>query len=121
MRVAFSRALTALVLENNNTKQSREGQSVKNRISGASLTIAALLFSGAAMALPITESSGDGNDVIVTSVNPGAVTTITPPEVWGDVSDDAGLAPGTAKWISFANTGAGGSVAPNTPDRTDTS
>jgi hypothetical protein len=36
------------------------------------------------------------------------------------VSDDAGLAAGTAKWISYADTGLGGSVAPNTANRFST-
>ena len=57
--------------------------------------------------------SGDGGDILVSSVNPGAVTVITPHPLWGDVSVPAGLAPGTAKWISYANTGIGGFIPPN--------
>src|SRR4051812_44798083 len=64
--------------------------------------------------------SGDGGDTLAASVVPGAITIVTPHSVWGDVSDDAGLAAGTAKWISYANTGAGGSIAPNTANRFST-
>jgi hypothetical protein len=69
-------------------------------------------FAVAAQASPLFWS-GDGGDTLVSSVAPGSITSITPHTSWGDVSDDAGLAPGTAAWISYADTGAGGSVAPN--------
>jgi hypothetical protein len=108
------------MFENNEVKSPKEGHTMYKGITSASLTIVSLLFGAASVALPITEHSGDGNDVLVASVNPGVVTTITPHSVWGDVSDDAGLSAGTAKWIGYANTGVGGIVAPNTPDRTDT-
>lgn len=72
------------------------------------------LASGAS-AGPITAYSGDGGDLLVSA---GTVTQITPHSSWGDVSDDAGLAPGTASWISYADTGVGGSVVPNAADRT---
>lgn len=78
-----------------------------------------LLFTGAAQAVPITEWSGDGNDVLVSSADPGSITSIIPHSAWGDVSDNAGLAANTAAWISYANTGLGGLIAPNTTDRTD--
>lgn len=93
----------------------------KYRISAAIVAILGLVFSGAASASMITAWSGDGGDVLVSSVNPGSITQITPHSVWGDVSDDAGLASGTAKWISYANTGSGGSIAPDTTDRNDIS
>ncbi len=57
--------------------------------------------------------SGDGNDVLANSITPGSITSITPHSVWGDVSAAAGLAAGTAKWISYGNTGIGGFQAPN--------
>ena len=70
-------------------------------------------FTGRAQAAPITFHSGDGGDVLVSSVVAGAVTPIAKHAVWGDVSPAAGLAADTAKWISYANTGNGGIVAPN--------
>lgn len=81
-----------------------------------------VLVSGSAQAMLITEYSGDGGDVLVASVDPGSVTAITPHPVWGDVSDDAGLASGTAEWISYTNTGypvGSNTLAPNSTDRTD--
>ena len=82
--------------------------------------VAVLSFSvSPASAAMINFWSGDGGDVLVSSVNPGAVTVITPHTAWGDVSVAAGLAADTAEWISYANTGAGGIIAPNAPDRTD--
>jgi hypothetical protein len=72
------------------------------------------LTAGSAHAAPVAFWTGDGGDVVA----PGAVTILTPHPLWGDVSDDAGLAPGTAKWVSYANTGIGGSVAPNAASRT---
>lgn len=80
------------------------------------LAVTSLAVSLPASAGVITEWSGDGNDVLVTT---GSITTITPHSAWGDVSDDAGLAADTASWISYADTGLGGSVAPNTSDRFD--
>lgn len=89
------------------------------------LSVTALLVAGlalaptAAMAASISFWSGDGNDVLTAgSGGPGAITQITPHAAWGDVSDDAGLAAGTAKWISYANTGVGGIIAPNVAGRT---
>ncbi len=76
---------------------------------------AALLWSAAtAGAAPITFATGDGGDSITT---PGTVTPLTPHPVWGDVSSSAGFAPGTARWISYADTGYGGIVAPNAHSR----
>jgi hypothetical protein len=93
------------------------------RFSIAMILVSGLaLVSGSAQAMLITEYSGDGGDVLVSSVDPGSVTTITPHPVWGDVSDDAGLASGTADWISYTNTGypvGSNTLAPNTTDRTD--
>lgn len=80
-----------------------------------SLVIVLALFgvlSGTAHAATIQFSTGDGQD----SVSHGAVTAITPHSVWGDVSNDAGLAAGTAQWISYANTGVGGIVAEGIDD-----
>jgi hypothetical protein len=85
----------------------------KMGLSLAGLTLAASVNAGM-----ITEWSGDGNDVLLSS---GSVTEITPHSAWGDVSDDAGLAAGTAKWISYGNTGSGGVIAGNTADRNDRS
>lgn len=86
------------------------------RILGAALAIGLTFgLASTASAAVITEYSGDGGDVLLTA---GAVTAVTPHPAWGDVSDDAGLAPGTADWISYANTGVGGIIAPNTADRT---
>jgi hypothetical protein len=76
------------------------------------LAAALLLTATTAMAAPINFSTGDGGD----SVSPGAVTVLTPHPVWGDVNSSAGLAPGTADWISYANTGIGGFIAPNYVD-----
>jgi hypothetical protein len=72
-----------------------------------------LLTATTAGAVPINFSTGDGGD----SVTPGAVTVLTPHPAWGDVNSAAGLAPGTADWISYANTGIGGFIAPNAPGR----
>ena len=70
-------------------------------------------------AAPIQFWSGDGGDVLVSNVGvPGVVTPITPHDAWGDVSPFAGLVPGVAKWISYANTGIGGIIAPNVASRT---
>jgi hypothetical protein len=79
---------------------------VSGLVAGLFLTVAT------ANAAPITFATGDGGDVVV----PGAVTVVTPHPVWGDVNSDAGLAAGTAKWISYANTGIGGFIAPNYTD-----
>jgi hypothetical protein len=54
--------------------------------------------------------SGDGSVVLESA---GAITEIAPHSAWGDVSSFAGLADDTVKWISYANTGVGGIVAPN--------
>jgi hypothetical protein len=68
-----------------------------------------------ANAAPMTFWSGDGGDNLVSSINgnTGAVTTITPHPVWGDVSTDVGLAADSVDWISYADTGIGGFIAPN--------
>ena len=71
-------------------------------------------MAGGADAAPLFHS-GDGGDILLTS---GAVTVVTPHPAWGDVSDEAGLAAGTAEWISYANTGQGGIIAPNAASRT---
>ena len=70
------------------------------------------LFAGTAQASTIQFWTGDTQE----SVTPGVVTPITPHGAWGDVSDNAGLAAGTAQWISYANTGIGGIVAPDISD-----
>ena len=89
-------------------------------LSKIGLGLAGLTLAASVSAGMITEYSGDGNDVLVsTSTGSGAITQIAPHNVWGDVSDNAGLANNTAKWISYANTGSGGIVAPNTADRND--
>lgn len=82
------------------------------------LVLASLLLIGVssgAQAAPLFYS-GDGSDVLVSSVAPGAVTTVTKHGVWGDVSTSLGEAADTAKWISYGNTGLGGFVAPNITD-----
>ncbi len=62
----------------------------------------------------MTFHSGDGMDTIVSSVSGSTtVTQIVPYGVYADPSVPAGLAPGTAEWISYAATGFGQSVAPN--------
>ena len=78
--------------------------------------LAVLAAASAAEAAPLFWS-GDGGDTLVSPAT-GSITEITPHAVWGDVSDDAGLAPGTAAWISYGNTGIGGFVAPNAAERT---
>jgi hypothetical protein len=67
----------------------------------------------------MTFHSGDGMDTIVSSVSGSTtVTQIVPYGVYADPSVPAGLAPGTAEWISYAATGFGQSVAPNVSSRT---
>ena len=68
------------------------------------------MATASASAATISFYTGDGSDVLFSSVEPGAITAIIPHGVWGDVSDgivtdNAGFAPGTAQWISYANTG----------------
>jgi hypothetical protein len=80
----------------------------------ASATAAALAIShSTAEAAPITFYSGDGGDL----VNGLSAVVIDPHPAWGDVSLFAGLPAGTAEWISYANTGMGGIVAPNVTSR----
>jgi len=88
---------------------------MKKRSSFVGAVVAAALFCSQAEATSITFFSGDGGDI----VNGGTAVPITPVAVWGDVSVFAGLAPGTAAWISYANTGSGpgGLVAPNAAGR----
>jgi PEP-CTERM motif len=76
--------------------------------------VVSLAAPASASAATIQFYTGDGLD----SVNTGVVTVITPHPVWGDVSDDAGLAPGTAEWISYDNTGFNAIVADNAASRT---
>ncbi|WCL55537.1 PEPxxWA-CTERM sorting domain-containing protein [Gimibacter soli] len=78
---------------------------LKAALTGAVFATAGLTSAEAAT----TYYSGDGNG----TCNGGACVSITPHGVWGDVSDNAGLAANTADWISFANTGIGGSVLPS--------
>lgn len=78
--------------------------------STTALAVLALgLGAGAANAAPIVFNSGDGvnesNSVTGTNV------VITPHPAWGDVG-------GGASWISYANTGFGGIIAPNAATRT---
>jgi len=81
---------------------------MKYTIAAVALTTA-MMAAGAAQAGPITFSSGDGanesNNVTGTNV------VITPHSAWGNVG-------GGASWISYANTGIGGSIAPNAATRT---
>jgi hypothetical protein len=81
----------------------------------SSLFVAGLMLAPtAADAALINFWSGNGNDVLDPGQGgPGAITAITPHSEWGDVSDNAGLAAGTADWISYANTGVGGIIAPD--------
>ena len=89
----------------------------------AGLAAGLLLTASSTGAAPINFSTGDGGDSVTPGANtgypvtPGAATILTPHTVWGDVSSSAGLAPGTADWISYANTGYGGFVAPDAPSR----
>jgi hypothetical protein len=85
---------------------------MKTKLFLMALGVASLMTSPAS-ALFIQGWSGDGNDILADSVVPGAITQITPHSVWGDVNAAAGLAAGTAKWISYGNTGIGGSQSPN--------
>ena len=78
--------------------------------------MASLIATASASAATIPFYTGDGLDTLALAPVSGAITPITPHSVWGDVSDDAGFALGTAEWISYANTGLGGSVAPNSAD-----
>jgi PEP-CTERM motif len=64
-------------------------------------------------AAPITFYTGDGGDV----VNGVAAVNIAPHPAWGDVSQVAGLAAGSAKWISFVDSGYGRIVLPNAESR----
>jgi hypothetical protein len=82
------------------------------RLTGAVLVTAALSCTQLEAA-PITFYSGDGGDL----VNGLAAVTITAHPAWGDVSPYMGLAPWTARWISFADTGVDGSIAPDAPNR----
>jgi hypothetical protein len=88
------------------------------------LTAGLLLTATTAGAGPINFMTGDGGDSVTPGANtgypvtPGPVTILTPHPAWGDVSSSAGLAPGSADWISYANTGLGGFVAPDAPSRT---
>ena len=80
------------------------------------VVVAAALFCSQAEAAPITFYSGDGT--MNETVNGGAVVTITPHPVWGDVSESAGLLAGTAEWISYADTGYDNPIfAPNAVSR----
>jgi hypothetical protein len=86
------------------------------RILGRTIRAAALVaaFScSRADAATITFFSGDGGDV----VNGGTAVVLAPHPAWGDVSELAGLAAGTAEWISFADTGIGGEVVDNADSR----
>ena len=79
----------------------------------AAMVAAAVLGQSKAEAITITFHSGDGGD----TVNGGSAVAIAPHPLWGDVSTSAGLAAGTAEWISYANTGYGALVAPNAANR----
>lgn len=82
----------------------------------SALLVAGLMLApAAAQAATINFASGDGGDVLGAGCCGGSITQITPHLLWGDVSDDAGLA---ASWISYANTGSGGIIAPNAASRT---
>ena len=66
------------------------------------VAVASLMATASAGAATISFYTGDTFDTLVDSVDPGAITNITPHSVWGDVSDDAGLPTlGTAQWISY--------------------
>jgi hypothetical protein len=75
----------------------------------ASTMLMFALTSAPSAADTITFFSGDGGD----QVNGGPAVTIIPHPAWGDVSEYAGLDDGTAKWISFENTGFNAIVAGN--------
>ena len=80
----------------------------KYRAAAAALTFGLLSAVNAQAAL-INYASGDGANEM-NSVS-GANVNITPHAAWGDVG-------GGASWISYANTGAGGIIAPNAASRT---
>lgn len=71
--------------------------------------IAGVMVGTTATAAPITFNSGDG--INETNSTTGTNVVITPHPSWGDVG-------GGASWISYANTGVGGIVAPNALTRT---
>ena len=78
-----------------------------------------LALTGAPLeASPISFYTGDGGDVVTGGgvVNGAAVSILAHP-LWGDVSQLAGLAAGTAQWISFVNSGYDGIVLPNADSR----
>jgi len=78
--------------------------------STAAIALAAGLLAGtSALAAPITFNSGDATNEYnsVTGTN----VVVTPHPSWGDVG-------GGASWISYANTGSGGIIAPNATTRT---
>jgi hypothetical protein len=94
-------------------------------ISGLAAAALLLLTTATADAALINFASSDGGDVVTPGRNTGyhesddrgRATILAPHPVWGDVNRDAGLAPRTARWISYADTGYGGMVAPNAPSR----
>jgi hypothetical protein len=83
------------------------------RLSAAAMLIVALT-SAPSVAETITFFSGDGGD----QVNGGDAVTIATHPAWGDVSEYAGLDDGTARWISFENTGFNAIVTENADSRT---
>lgn len=69
-------------------------------------------------AAPISFYSGDGGDLVTGGgVVDGAAVSILSHPAWGDVSQLAGLAAGTAEWISFENSGFDGIVVQNADSR----
>jgi hypothetical protein len=70
------------------------------------------LATATAHAAPIQFWSGDEDTRTHIGTSTGTVLTriVTPHAAWGDVNDEAGLAPNTARWISYENSGVGGVV-----------
>jgi len=81
---------------------------LKNATAAAALT-AGLFIGTTAFAAPMIFNSGDATNEYNSST--GTNVVITPHSAWGNVG-------GGANWISYANTGIGGAIAPNAASRT---
>jgi hypothetical protein len=81
----------------------------------SSLAVGLLLTAASAHAAPITFATGDGGDSLGGGGSVFDISTATHGvhPVWGDVSGAAGH---SADWISYADTGFGGIIAPNSPN-----
>ena len=112
-----------MLLSHNVVPLSEEDSLASSSVSRIARRVALAVFTTvvavpAAHAAPITvgfaSNAGDTVCLGEPSVTCSAsAVAITPHSVWGDVSDNAGLAAHAADWISYANTGVNGDVAPN--------